>query len=281
MKALFLFTLFFVFSGVSTGIDLANAVNQKKIKVESKFSSLGKDGLMLTITNLSTQPLTINLSPGTVFIPDNDDSQTLINVEEQIIVLAPQQKKTIISNGYCINLNKHCPSDINIFKVAKTDNANLISTINFLIQNKVSQSNIQSALWAVTDGEDIGSIEALTEGDKGLRNHIATLTKRTNPWYNKTQQTVANPGMQIQRNSISLEGLLKIKPTQTIKVLVTVENDKNEVQMKMNKVLELTKDTENSFNFKVSVSNWEVGKYKVIVRKEGTKEKVAQFDFTV
>ena len=87
--------------------------------------------------------------------------------------------------------------------------------------------------------------------------------------------------MQIQRNSISLEGLLKIKPTQTIKVLVTVENDKNEVQMKMNKVLELTKDTENSFNFKVSVSNWEVGKYKVIVRKEGTKEKVAQFDFTV
>ncbi len=281
MKALILFTLLLVFSGNTTVIDLADAVNQKKIKVESKFSNLGQGGLSLTITNTSTLPLTINIAPGTIFIPDNDENQTLINVEEKVIALAPQQKKTIVSDGYCIQLSHNCPTENNSFKVAKNSNPNLISTINFMTKNKVSQSNIQAALWAVTDGEDIGSIAPLTEADKGLRNHIATLTKRTNPWYNKAQHTVANPGMQIQRNSVSLEGMLKINVTEKMIVLVTVENDKNEVKMKMPSPLELDKGSENSFSFKVKVSNWEVGKYHVVVRKKETNAKIKQFDFTV
>ncbi len=281
MKALIFFTLFLVFSGSSTGIDLADAVSQKKIKVESKFNQLGKDGLTLTITNTTTQSLTINITPGTLFIPDNEEEQTLINVEEKVIALAPQQKKTIVTDGYCIQLSHNCPSEINTFKIAKNSNSNLMSTIHFMTQNKVSQSNIQSALWAVTDGSDIGSIAALTDADKALRKHIATLTKRVDPWYNKAQQTIANPGMQIQRNSVSIEGQLKINATDKMNVYMTVENDKNEVQMEFDQSLELEKNSENSFNFKVKVSSWETGKYHVVIRKSGTKEKITQFDFTV
>lgn len=281
MKTLFLFTMFLVFSGVSTEIELTDAVDQNKIKVESKFNNLGKDGLSLTITNLSNESLTLSLSPGTIFIPSNEGDQTLINVEEKVFVFAPKQTRTVLSDGYCIQLKHRCPSQSNTFKITKNNNANLASTVSFITKNKVSQGNIQSALWAVTDGEDIGSIERINEADKELRKHIALLTKKKDPWYDKPQITYATPGNQIQRSSTTLEGMLTINATEKMNVMLTVENEANEVKMKINKVLALEKNSENSFNFRVKVSSWEVGKYKVVIRKIGTNEKVTQFDFTV
>ncbi|HRO76692.1 MAG TPA: hypothetical protein PLP27_11155 [Crocinitomicaceae bacterium] len=281
MKALILFTLFLLASsGVST-LDLTDAVTQKKVTIKSSFSQLGNDGITLQISNTSAETINLKIASGTLFYPESDDEQVLMNVDEQMIALAPKQSKTVVVDGYCTMLSKNCPSKTNNFKVAKNTQTNLNSFVNFLKTNKVSKENYQSAIWAITDNEDIAAIDPKTEADKALRKHIATMTNRKDPWYNRAQNIVATPGVQIERRSANIDGMLEINPATTMEIAVTVEDDKGNIKMQMPKTIRLDKGIQNSFSFNVKVGNWEVGKYHVMLRKVGTKEKIKQFDFTV
>lgn len=281
MKKLVLsFVAIFIAINTFAVTDILDAINSKKISVKVNYSRLGKAGIHLTITNLSIEQLTIKVKPGIIFTPSNEGEQTLMNVEEALIAIAPQKNASKDVGGYCIMLHKAAPSLTESFKIDIVKQANLLSFLSFIKTTKVSEGNYQSAIWAITDNEDIASIEPISDGDTKLREHISTLTGRKNPWYSKPQTITANPGQMIVRKSVAIEGTLSVSTTTTYDVFVSVENSKGEVKMKL-EPMTLDKNSDNSFNFKVSASRWEVGNYKVVIRKVSDNKEVKRFDFTV
>lgn len=277
-------TLFIVFLALTlntfASLDLIDAINQKKVTVKYTYNHLGITGMKLTITNLTTQQLALSVLPGTIFIPENDGEQTLMNVDEALIALAPQKTVSKDVNGYCIMLSKAAPNLGRAFKIGRVSNQNLISFLDFLKTNKITKDNYQAAIWAISDNEDIASIEPITDADNKLREFIAKMTNRKNPWYSKPQTIVANPGQMIERKSVNINGMLEVKVTDSYDVIVTVENSKGEVKMKL-PPMTLDKNSDNSFQFKVEASRWEVGDYKVVIRKKSDNKEVKRFDFKV
>ncbi|MBN9295107.1 MAG: hypothetical protein J0G96_14105 [Flavobacteriia bacterium] len=282
MKTLTLIFLFLSVLGTSTApVNISDALKQHKIKIKTSFNQLGKDGIALVLTNPGTQTISIKIPAGTIFHPESDEEQTLMNVEEMLISLAPQQTKKINTGGYCTMLKKHCPKSENAFKIEETNNEKLLSFIDFLKTNTVSPDNYQAAIWALTDNEEISSILPLTEADKKLREHIAKLTNRKNPWYSSEQQVQAEQGRPIQRNRVDIQGELFVKLQENTEFTVSVENAAHEVKLEMPGTHLIEKNVENSFSFKVSVKEWEIGKYSVVLRKKSNKAKIAFHDFNV
>lgn len=260
--------------------DILEAIQQKKITVKFSYTQLGKDGLKMTVTNLTKSKLSLSLSPGTLFIPKDSSEQTLMNVDEEFFVLEPAKNATKMVDGYCIHLSKSAPSLSQTFTMGQTKNANLISMLSFIKSHPVTESNYQAAIWAITDHSDIASIDPITDADAQFRKHIATITHRKDPWYSKPQTIVANPGEQIQRNSVHISGVIEIHADKTYEVYLTVENSKGEVKMKL-KPMTIQKDWDNSFEFKVKAAKWEVGDYKVIIRRVSDNKEVKHYDFSV
>lgn len=269
------------FSGAASTIEITEALKQGKIKVTTAYQSLGEKGISLTVKNNGNQPLTISIPGGTIFSPNENDEQVLMNIEEERLALSPGQVKTIQVDGYCTQRNKSAPSLENNFKVGKTNNALLLSFLDFLKTNKPTPSNYQSAVWALTDNESIASIEPLTPADKKLREHIAKLTKRENPWYSSGQQLNVIPGRPIQRNTVDIKGNLEVKLSESTHFEVVVVNSENKEMMRMPRDQFIEKNIDHSFRFSISVQGWEVGTYHVLLRKKSDRSNIASFAFEV
>lgn len=269
------------FSGAASTIEITEALKQGKIKVTTTYQSLGEKGLLLTVKNNSPQPLTISIPGGTLFSPDENDEQVLMNIEEGRLALTGSQTKTIQVDGYCTQRNKSAPSLENNFKVGKTNNTLLLSLLDFLKTNKPASSNYQSAVWTLTDNESIASIEPYTAADQKLREHIAKLTKRENPWYSSGQQLNVIPGRPIQRNTVDIKGNLEVKLSESTQFEVIVVNSDNKEMMRMPRDQFLEKNIQHSFQFSLSVRGWEVGTYHVLLRKKSDQSKIASFAFEV
>lgn len=281
MKILFTSLLFVLSIFSVNALHLEQAISEKKVTVKTNFNFLGKQGITLTILNNTTSPLKIEIPAGTIFEPENEDEQTLMNVEEKILAMKPKETTVVEVDGYCIMADKRCPKTANNFTISHVNHQNLNSFLGFIQKEKVSEMNLQAAIWAITDNEDIGAIEPTLDGDVKLREHISKMTGRENPWYTRKQEIIATPGEVIQRRSADVRGELEIFAQNNMKVIMTVENDQNEVKVKFKNVMKLVKNSENSFNFRIRVNTWEVGNYRVVIRKADTNEEVKRFDFEI
>lgn len=282
MKSLiYIATSLWAYTGFASTIEINEALNQGKIKVTTAYQSLGEKGILLTVQNNSGQPLSVSIPGGTTFSPDGNDEQVLINIEEGRLALAAGQVKTIQVDGYCTQRSKLAPTVENNFKVGKTNNALLLSLLNFLKENKPTSSNYQSAIWTLTDNESIAAIEPYTPADQKLREYLAKLTKRENPWYSSGQQLSVIPGRPIQRNTIDIKGNLEFTLSESTQFEVIVVNSDNKEMMRMKKDQSIEKDIKHSFHFSLSVRGWEVGTYYVLLRKKSNQSKIASFKFEV
>lgn len=282
MKSLIcIVTSLWAFTGLTSTIEITEALKQGKIKVATTYQSLGEKGLLLTVKNNGTQPLTISIPSGTTFSPDENNEQVLMNIDEERLALSGSQTKTIQVDGYCTQRNKSAPSLNNNFKIGKTNNTLLLSFLDFLKSNKPTSSNYQSAVWALTDNESIASIEPLTPADQQLRDHIAKLTKRENPWYSSGQQLNIMPGHPIQRSIVNIKGNLEVKLSESTQFEVIVVNSNNQEMMRMPKDQFIEKNIDHSFRFSISVQGWEVGTYHVVLRKKSDQSNIASFAFEV
>lgn len=268
-------------SGSASAIEITEALKQGKINVTTVYQSLGEKGISLTIRNNSGQVINILIPGGITFSPGKSEEQVLMNIEERNIALSAGQVKTIQVDGYCTQRNKSAPGLENNFKVGKTNNTLLLSLLDFFKTNKPTSSNYQSAVWALTDNESIASIEPYTAADQKLRDHIAKLTKRENPWYSSGQQLTIIPGRPIQRNTVNIKGNLEVKLSESTPFEVVVVNSDGNEMMRMPKDQFIEKNIDHSFRFSLSVQGWEVGTYHVLLRKKSDQSKIASFAFEV
>lgn len=157
----------------------------------------------------------------------------------------------------------------------------LLSFLEFLRTNKPSPVNYQSAVWALTDNKSIASIEPLTPADRKLRDHIAKMTKQTNPWYTNGENIRAEPGRPIQRNKIAVKGNLEVVLKENTEFEIVVINSDNEVKATMPTKEPIQKNVKHTFRFGLTVQGWKTGSYQVVLRKTSDGSKIASFPFEV
>ncbi|MBW7866729.1 MAG: hypothetical protein H3C31_00220 [Brumimicrobium sp.] len=260
--------------------DFLEAISQNKVSYSISYKSFGEKGISLNIKNLTANVISLSIAPGTIFLPESDDEQTLMNADEQLIVLRPKAEDFVLVDGYCINYNKLAPSEESTYKIKKTNNPNLIALLDYFKQNPISKDNYQAAIWAVSDNEDIAYIEPITESDKGVRELIAKMTNRPNPWYSKDEKIEVEPRQVIARGSSVVEGILSMTPEKDVEVYVTVENSNME-QIRDYPGMKFDKGWSTNLRFKIAVSGWEKGNYTATIRDKATGEGLKTFEFSI
>lgn len=268
------------FCGVASTIEITEAVRLGKIKVTPAYQSLGSKGMLLTVKNNGTQQMTVSIPGGTTFIPPSGE-QVLMNVKDELLVLGNNETKKIYVGGYCTQLGNVAPRLESNFKIAKTTNKLLLSFLDFLKTNKPHPDNYQAAIWALTDNASIADIVRNTNDDNKLRDHIATLTKRKNPWNENGQQLSVTPGQPIQRNTVDVKGNLDVTLQENANFDIIVVDSSNEEKMRFPREQFIQKNVPYQFRFSLSVQGWQVGTYRVILKKKTDGSTIASFDFQV
>jgi len=232
----------------------------------------------LTITNLSSSPLSITIPGGTVFKPSEEGDQDLIIAESQVIAVNAKATNKSIADGFCMEAHDSAPTADNSMKITRTTNDNLRALTGFLEKKGYEPSTIQEAVWAVSDGSSISYIGNADPKDKELRTFLSTLTKQPDPWYNTEQEVVVREDRRIETNPISVNGMLQFESDGQVKIREVVKNAAGTV-MNTSDEIEFPKKGKWTYKFRLTVQGWEKGDYTIAVMN-GSKE-LQVFPFSI
>ncbi len=275
-KAFFLLPIFFVvFSFVEqlevTTIDLKQALNSKQI--EADIVSNGKysgKSVMLKITNKTNKEIKINIPAGSAYMPADDGEQTLVQLEEDFIVLVPHATGKVTIAAFCSESSDSCPSSDGNFALSKTADKKLNQMIAYMKGKKISKRSYQDAVWAITDGKPISHIQAGDKVTKEFRHYIAKLMGKEDTWYTSPQQYQVDERGNINSETVVIRGELSFPSNGTIPIHQEICDADGSLLFKSNSS-QPRKSTNVMMEFSVRVKGWEIGDYMVKVM-EGEKE---------
>jgi hypothetical protein len=260
-------------------ISLDEAIAKKM--VTCRFTSNGNysgESVVVSVTNLTGNQLTLTVPNGTVFKPSEDDDQDLIIVEQQAIALKAKATGNQVLDGYCMEASDHSPTTDNGMKLSKTTNEQLKELAAFVDKKGYDSYTLQDAVWAVSDGNSISSIGNDNEQGKALRTFLAKLTNREDPWYATKQERVVTPERLIENNPISVNGKIRVESDGNMKIHEVVQKVGGEVK-NTSPEMAFSRKGMVTYEFTLTVKGWEKGNYEVKVMN-GTKL-VQTFLFTI
>jgi hypothetical protein len=193
--SLLLFFLVFNVSGKKDTVAISKAFLKKIIKLDIK----GKGGfqgecLSMKIKNNSADSILIFIEAGWRFDSSDSTMQDILVVKDQYLPLAKKQEKTFGVEGFCCQAHKSGPAEKSKFAIGDSAKGPLRTIAKYLSKIKVSISNLQHAIWVVSDNNDLSSVEDDgTEPSKKLREFISKLKGIEIPWYNTKYKNEPGP----------------------------------------------------------------------------------------
>lgn len=247
---------------------LEQAVAEGKVAVE--WVALGGHSgacTKLTVTNLNTKKINIQLDAGTLLYPDDEGDQTLITTQERILALDKSGKRSMKLDGFCTEASDRSPGSGSHFAVKPLEDEKLLQLMAYLEGKRALLANddlIQQAVWAVTDQEDISSIYDPGNKDAAaLRKFVCDLTGQEDVWYN-TQVLIREDGdRRIVRDPQIVSGELAIRTEAQLTMTAVVMNESGEVIYNKPGTTNLPKGNVN-FGFSIQVDGWSPGTYAVV-----------------
>ncbi len=115
------------------------------------------------ITNNKNKEIRIIIENGRTFIAEDSSYQNLIITEEKILVLHPNQKKTLIFHAMCIESSDRAPSESVLYTMGPIADDKLCKMTRFIGENKYFNSAGQNAVWAFSNNKPIEDIVGLDE----------------------------------------------------------------------------------------------------------------------
>lgn len=263
-------------------IDILTAIATKQITVETNYHQLEEKGMELLLRNHSQKDLSIKVPSGIEFLPNNQDEQPLLNIEDEYILVKAGQEGQLFVGAYCLDYQKKAPSLTTRFKLQEVRDQRVVVFLDFIAKNKVSPSNYQSGLWALLNNSSISTISPDSDGDIAFREYIAKETRRENPWYSTENDVVANPGEAISQEPVSISGELSIKSDRDISYeILVVDLTTNEEIRRYGNPGKIKEGWESNLGFKLKVKGWKKGGYAVRIRDIQTKQSLKDFPFEV
>lgn len=183
--AITLSLLIFLTNGFSKSIPLSEALKKNLVKatfkssnkeIDKNISTYWGECIKITLQNLTSNPVSIQLEPGLFLLSEDTTEQRMIIVDNQQLALLSNESKTATVNAFCSQMHKRAPTQDIAFNTAGYANGNLLTLANYIVKNKFKSFAVQNAIWAITDNNDLSSIysENTRESDS-LRKFVSKL----------------------------------------------------------------------------------------------------------
>jgi len=262
-----------------TEITLKNALSQRL--VECTATSNGghsNESVIFSITNKTNKAYRLKIPAGTTFQPADNGEQTLIQLEDDFIVLEGNQSSSKNLSAYCTEASDRCPTASSTFSLASNETPQINKLIQHIKANKTNSHNFQDAVWAITDNHSISNIYHEGDDAKKLREYLSELTGQENPWYNSPHEYEVQEDRTIRRNVKEIVGEIAF----TCKPGTTIFED----ICKADGTIMFSHENRNKpphgnvrYEFKLKVTNWPQGDYYINIRS--TEETIEKFEFSI
>ncbi len=257
-------------------LTLQEALDQQKISVEAV--SLGGNSaecVALHIQNHSLRPMTVILPEGTLFEPANAEDQSLVVPVQRLMALSGRSTESLNIAAYCSEIEDRSPAEETTFTLSRSANPHLDSLYRYLALHPRLTSSpdlLQSAIWAITDDADVGSIydESLSDEVPAFREWICALLGKEDVWYNTILETRLDEERRIVREALSVQGEFTLNRRQPTVLQGHVEDEHGEVVWFFDQTNSLPAGMLR-FRFALEVEGWDSGNYAVVY-KAGSEE---------
>lgn len=249
-------------------------------KVSVNVTSNGRytgSSVSIEIESSFSKDITMEIPQGTLFYPENDNEQTLVLPQTEMIAINKKSKKSLLVKGFCSESSDKCPTDGGGFKIGNSKNKKLKQLFAYLKTKKFDNHQIQESIWCVTDGKSIGNIN---EEEIKLRETVAEITGGTIPWQSTRREITVDENQNIVPEPVQITGQIKFGTKRITKVKSKIIRENGELIHEFAKVMTMPKADDITLNFNIKVKGWEQGKYFVVYFTDKNRELVKQ-EFTL
>jgi len=158
-------------------VSIGKAFTEKRINLSIR----GKGGyqgdcINMNIKNLFGDSLLLFIEAGRRLDSKDSTEQDILIVKDVFVSLASNQEKIVDVTGFCCQAHNHAPQEKSVFLVGALADKRLNELARYLNKAKLGNSPIQSAVWAISDNNEVSSItEDGTEEVAKLRKFVGKL----------------------------------------------------------------------------------------------------------
>ena len=269
----------FNINNVTQKVSLNDAMKNKTIV--ANITSNGKHSgfsVNLTLTNNTSSPLQIVVPAGTKYNPADDGEQTLIQLEDELIVMKPNGTYTGKIAAFCTEASDRCPSENTSMRITQHTDPKFAKLFTYLKDKQITKSTFQDAVWAISDGHPIANIVAENPADKAFRGQVAEITGQKNTWFTSPQNVRIDEQGNFNMETVKISGDLSFDCPKGTVVRQDIYKANGEVFYTSNRTMTAQAPHVN-YSFHLSVMGWEKGGYYIKIH-DGNKE-LAKYAFTV
>ncbi len=245
----------------SQPVTLEKAIKAGWVSVKIKGKG-GHQGKCIQMKMKNTQPdsIYVIVEAGRKLDSEDPSVQDIFVVQEQQFALSKGQTKTQEITGYCCQASNHSPSDTSKFKVGKMADSTMIKLAQFLKNKKYGMSDVQNAVWCLSDDHDLSSIP---QGNRELREFISKLKGIEVPWYQK-EFSSAEEGRVFSNQASKISGNIDYRINNTSQISIQLRNKNGLVIQNFTHEKFMEKGSYNYW-FELTVTNWPKGEYFIYI----------------
>lgn len=266
--------IYLITSAITPPQSLEEAIKAGKVDVNVHSNdSRSYSNVYITVKNLSSNSQRILVPAGTLYTPDEDDEQELIQLNDEILVIKPKEENTFEIKTYCTEAHDRSPDGS--FSLNVNKNEKFKTLISYVQNNPGITAGLQDAVWAISDNENINNVPGGSETQNSFREFLSGVTGQENSWYSSPQQYDVDPYGNINRETVNITGDLEFTASRAMRVHEEIQDGNGETLIKSDRSFQL-RGGNVKYQFAIRVKGWEKGTYFVKVLNEESEELVVR-----
>lgn len=172
-------------TNATTTTSLMELLEQGRIELTPRgIGGHSGECLKVDVKNRSATAIRTSIPAGWVFVSEVEGVQDLIVVREEAIALAPNGRTTVTCRAFCCEASNSGPGENEAYRKGHPAPEKLATLARFVDSLGYDDGIVQSAIWVLSDGHDIGSLGALdSSANDTLRNKLSALSGQPAPRY--------------------------------------------------------------------------------------------------
>jgi hypothetical protein len=145
--------------------------------------------------NPGRNPVKLSIKPGTAILQNEDpDMQRLLVVTDEVIALAPGQRKSVTLEAYCIDPGNYTPPNRAVFAFNPKVTSSLAEVAQLGKAHRADPDAMQAAIWAMASDQFpvAGITSANRRAQDELRTYIAGQRNEPVPWHDVNCGNILN-----------------------------------------------------------------------------------------
>ena len=167
-------------------LSIEEAMNKKIVlnKITGK-GGYQEECVQFNLENKSDKTVWIKIEAGRRLDSVDSTMQDILIVQSKKFKLNPFEKLATSVRGFCCQASLHAPAAASKFKIGSLASTPLVQLSKYINKHTLPTAAIQNAIWVISDGHDISSIDnsendpAVTE----LQRQVSTILGIPIPWY--------------------------------------------------------------------------------------------------